>query len=186
MESRILSAISHIKNISKKRPTNERILFYLNNKGVTNWDEKTVKEASCSLRAKNLLNSNNIAESEENGISNLPTVGVVYIKPVKLDKDVQPSNLNFQQAWQGIISNLLTLTRTESPPSFSVYTPNPAWIINTEKDALCSLQPINLVSQLTQLENKLCGKIMEMKSYFRMNFIAYAQKLSVVKTKLKI
>ena len=89
----------YYQNISKKRPTNERILFYLNNKGVTNWDKKTVKETSCSPRAKNLLNSNNIAESEENAISNLPIAGVVHIKPVKLDKDVQPSNLIFQQAW---------------------------------------------------------------------------------------
>ena len=58
MESQILSAISHIKNISKKRPTNGRILSYLNKKGATNWDENTVKEVLCSLRAKNSLNSN--------------------------------------------------------------------------------------------------------------------------------
>ena len=32
METQILAAISHIKNISKKRPTNERILSYLNKK----------------------------------------------------------------------------------------------------------------------------------------------------------
>ena len=71
MESQILSAISHIKNISKKRPTNERILSYLNKKGATNWDEKTVKEVLCSPRSKNLLKSNDIADSEENGIPNL-------------------------------------------------------------------------------------------------------------------
>ena len=52
------------------------------------------KEVLCSLRAKNLLNSNDIAESEENGIPNLPTANFVHIKPVELDKDVQPSNLN--------------------------------------------------------------------------------------------
>ena len=44
----------------------------------------------CSLHSKNLLNSNDIAESEENGIPNLPTADVVHIKPVDLDKDVQP------------------------------------------------------------------------------------------------
>ena len=73
MESQILSVISHIKNISKKRPTNESILSYLNKKGATNCDEKTVKEVLCSLRAKNLLNSNDVAELEENGISDLST-----------------------------------------------------------------------------------------------------------------
>ena len=87
----------------------------------------------CLLRAKNLLNRNDVAESEENGIPNLPSADVVLTKPVQLDKDIQPSNLNSQQALQGIISNLLTPART-SPPPFSVYTPTPARIINTEKD----------------------------------------------------
>ena len=50
---------------SKKRTTNERILSYLNKKGAANWDEKTVKEVLCSLCTKNLLNTNDIAESEE-------------------------------------------------------------------------------------------------------------------------
>ena len=68
-----------------------------------------MKEVLCSLRAKNLLNSNDIAKSEENGIPNLSTVDVVRIKPVELDKDVPPSNLNSQQASQGIISNHLKL-----------------------------------------------------------------------------
>ena len=49
-----------------------------------------MKEVLCSLRSKNLLNSNDIAESEENGIPNLPTADVVHIKPVDLDKNVQP------------------------------------------------------------------------------------------------
>ena len=167
MESQILSAITLTKNISKQRPTNEHILSYLNKKGATNWDEKTVKEVLCSLRSKNLLNSNDIAESEENGIPNLPTADVVHIKPVELDKYVQPSNLNSQQASQGIISNPLTRARIGSPPSFSVHTPIKARIINTEKYPLYSPLPINLVtSQLNQLENKICGKIMAMKSYF--------------------
>ena len=126
-----------------------------------------MKEVLCSLRSKNLLNGNDIAESEENGISNLPTAGVLHIKPVELDKDVQPCNLNSQQAFQGIISNPLTPVRIGSSPPFSVYTPSPARIINTEKDPLCSPLPITLVtSHLTQLGNKLCGKIMTMKSYF--------------------
>ena len=54
-----------------------------------------MKEVLYSLRAKNLLNSNDIEESEENRIPNLPTVDVVHIKPVESDKDVQASNLNF-------------------------------------------------------------------------------------------
>ena len=70
METQITVSISHIKNISKKRPAKELILSYLNKKGATNWDGKT--QVMCSLRAENLSNSNDIAISEENGIPNLP------------------------------------------------------------------------------------------------------------------
>ena len=115
-----------LKTLAKRDP---RISVYYPikiKKGATRWDERTVKEVLCSLRAKNLLNSNNIAELEENGIPNLPTADVVHIKPVKLDKGVQPSNLNSQQALQGILSR--QPARIGSPPSFSVYTQNPARI----------------------------------------------------------
>ena len=74
-----------------------------------------MKEVLCSLRAKNLLNSNDIAKSEENGIPNLSTVDVVRIKPVELDKDVPPSNLNSQQASQGITSSRLKLWMNTMP-----------------------------------------------------------------------
>ena len=128
---------------------------------------KRLKDVLCSLCAKNLLNSNDIAESEENGIPNLPTADIVHIKLVELDKDVQPSTLNSQQVSQGIISNPLTPARIGLPPPFSVYTPIPARIINSKKDPLSSPQPITLVNlQLTQLEHKIYGKIMAMKSYF--------------------
>ena len=81
-----------------------------------------------------MLNSNDIAEPEENGIPNLPTGDVIHIKPVELDKGVQSSNLNSLQASQGIISNPHTPAGIGSPPPFSVYTPTLARIINTEKD----------------------------------------------------
>ena len=75
-----------------------------------------MKEVLCSLHAKNLLNSNDIVKSAENGIPNLPTPDVVHIKPLELDKDVQPINLNSQQVLQEIISNPLTPARIELPP----------------------------------------------------------------------
>ena len=87
---------SNIKNqYCKKRHPNERILSDLKNKGATNWDEKTVNKVLCLLRAKNLLNSNDIAESAVNWIPNLPTADIVHIKPVELGKDVQSNYLNF-------------------------------------------------------------------------------------------
>ena len=48
-------------------------------------DEKTVKEVLCSLRAKNLLKSNDIAESEENGIPNLPN-RIIYMQKLSIVK----------------------------------------------------------------------------------------------------
>ena len=111
---------------------------------------------------------------------------VAHIKPVGLDKDVQPSNLNSQQTSQRIISNTLTTGRTGLPPPFSVNTPIPARKINTEKDTLCCPQPINLVnSQLTQLENKLCGKIMAMKSYFMDELHSIRAEIVNCKNKIK-
>ena len=41
----------------------------------------------CVLCTTNLLNSNDIVDSEENRIPNLPTTDVLHIKPVELDKD---------------------------------------------------------------------------------------------------
>ena len=109
-----------------------------------------MKEVLCLLRAKNLLNSNDIAESEENGIPNLPTADIVHIKPVELDKNVQSSNLNSEQASQGIISNPLTPARIGSNPPFSVHTITSTRIMNTVKGPLCSPLPINSVnSQLS-------------------------------------
>ena len=108
-----------------------------------------MEEVLCSLPAKNLLNSNDIAESEENGIPNLPTADVLQIKPAELEKDLQSSNLNSQQASQRIMSNLLTPSRIGLPPPFSVYAPTPARIINSEKDPLRSPQQVALVNSPT-------------------------------------
>ena len=139
----------------------------------------------CLLRAKNLLNSNDSRIRRKWNLQSPNSVRRTY-KTCRVRQDVQPSNLNSQQTLQGIISNPLTLPGIESPPPFSVYTRTPARIINTKKDPLCSPLPINLVtSQLTQLENMLCGK-MAMKSYLMDELLVYMQKLSIVKTKLKI
>ena len=62
---------------------------------------------------KRLLNSKDIAESEENGIPNVPTMDIAYIKLGELDKDVQPCNLHSEQASQGNISKPLTPARFE-------------------------------------------------------------------------
>ena len=110
-----------------------------------------MKEVLCSLLSKNLLNNKDIAESDENGIPNLPTADVVHIKPVELDKDVQPCNLNSQQASQGIISNPLRPATIGSAPPISVYTPTPTRIIIPKK--IFFVLPYQLIYLLPSLLN---------------------------------
>lgn len=58
-----------------------------------------------------LKRSKDIAESEQKGIPNIPTVDITCIKPGELDKDVQPCDLHSEQASQGNISKPLTSGR---------------------------------------------------------------------------
>ena len=39
MENLLLEAITHVKNISKKKPTVKRLLAHINSLGENNWDE---------------------------------------------------------------------------------------------------------------------------------------------------
>ena len=57
MEKLLLEAITHIKSVSKKRPTTERLLTYINKSSTTNFDEATIKDALCILRT-NLIDEN--------------------------------------------------------------------------------------------------------------------------------
>ena len=50
--------ITHITSVSKKRPTTERLLTYINKSSATNCDETTVQDTLCILRTKNLIDEN--------------------------------------------------------------------------------------------------------------------------------
>ena len=56
MENLLLEAITHVKNISKKKPTVKRLLAHINSLGANNWDESVVEETLCILRAKGIIN----------------------------------------------------------------------------------------------------------------------------------
>ena len=58
MEKLLLEAITHIKSVSKKKPTPERLLTYINKSSATNCDEATIQDALCILRTKNLIDEN--------------------------------------------------------------------------------------------------------------------------------
>ena len=58
MENLLLEAITHVKNISKKKPTVKRLLAHINSLGSNNWDELVAEETLCILRTKRIINEN--------------------------------------------------------------------------------------------------------------------------------
>ena len=58
MENLLLEAITHVKNISKKKPTVKQLLVHINNLGVNNWDKSVVEETLCILRKNGIINEN--------------------------------------------------------------------------------------------------------------------------------
>ena len=58
MEKLLLEAITHIKSVSKKKPTTERLLTYINIYSATNCDEVTIQDTLCILRTNNLIDGN--------------------------------------------------------------------------------------------------------------------------------
>ena len=58
MENLLLEAITHAKNISKKKPSVKRLLAHINSLGANNWDESVVEETLCILRTKGIINEN--------------------------------------------------------------------------------------------------------------------------------
>ena len=58
MENLLLEAITHVKNISKKKPTVKRLLAHVNSLGENNWDESAVEETLCILHTKGIINEN--------------------------------------------------------------------------------------------------------------------------------
>ena len=58
MEKLLLEAINHIKNVTEKKPTTERLLTYINKPSATNCDEANVEDTLSILRTKNLIVEN--------------------------------------------------------------------------------------------------------------------------------
>ena len=58
MENLLLEAITHVKNISKKKPTVKRLLAHINSLGANSWDKSVVEETLCILRTKGIINEN--------------------------------------------------------------------------------------------------------------------------------
>ena len=52
MGNLLLEGITHVKKISKKKPTFKRFLAHINSLGTNNWDESVVEGTLCNLRTK--------------------------------------------------------------------------------------------------------------------------------------
>ena len=50
-----LEAITHVKNISKKKPTVKRLLAHTNSLGANNWGESVVEETLYNMRKKGIM-----------------------------------------------------------------------------------------------------------------------------------
>ena len=53
-----MEAITHVKSISKKKPTVKRLLAHINSLVATNWDESVVEETLCILHTNGTINEN--------------------------------------------------------------------------------------------------------------------------------
>ena len=56
MENQILEAISHIRNISKKKITIDCIIAQIDNAVATNWDLEYVKSCLNEMLVKGIIN----------------------------------------------------------------------------------------------------------------------------------
>ena len=58
IENLLLGAITHVKNISKKKPSVKRLLPHINSPGANNWGVSVVEETLCNMRTKGIINEN--------------------------------------------------------------------------------------------------------------------------------
>ena len=69
MENQIVEAINHIKKISKKKPSVDRLLAHINSTTANNCDREYVEDALCVLRANGAIDENFKILSDYNRIS---------------------------------------------------------------------------------------------------------------------
>ena len=106
MENLLLEAITHVKNISKKKPTVKRLLVHIYSLGANNWDESVVEETLCILRTKGIINEN-YKILTTNDTNTLPSDDELLETPLVSSTDDTPpdSNLLLFQESQFSVSN---------------------------------------------------------------------------------
>ena len=95
-----MQAITHVKNISKKKPTVKQLLAHINSLGAKNCGESVVQETLCILRRKRIINENyEILTTNDTNI--LPRENELLETPLVSSTDdtlLDPSLLLFQES----------------------------------------------------------------------------------------
>ena len=95
-----MQAITHVKNISKKKPTVKQLLAHINSLGANNCGESVVQETLCILRRKRIINENyEILTTNDTNI--LPRENELLETPLVSSTDdtlLDPSLLLFQES----------------------------------------------------------------------------------------
>ena len=147
LEKQLLEAVNHVKNVSKKRVTADRLLSHLKKTGTTNWDQESINDMLCILQCKGTIDGI-IAENEEDP-TNHDNIDI-HRSPVISEPENSYSISTARLAVPHITTPSLNL---EKFPLTQIATPT---LSTSNSDFNNSLQ---------QLENKLCGKMMAVKSY---------------------
>ena len=143
-----MEAINHIKYISKKKPCTLKIYNYLQNNYASNFDYHSVEAKLNELKANGIINDSYKIINPIQEVMNFVTEDEVTIcsensedEPNDPHRTVTPTKISGPE----ITTQVVNKSTTEDPK---------------ESD-------INVINgQLQNLENKLVGKILALKSYF--------------------
>ena len=155
-DTQMLEAINYIRNVSKKKVTIDKIAFFLNNAGESNWDKELVEANLREKQRKGIINENYkpliTLSSDSHDVSIIQDD--ICITP-QVDCDVIRATTN------PVISTHI--------PDPTVATPNIGSFVSPCTPQLFHSNSVISTSfslELDSLETKLFDKIMTMKSFF--------------------
>ena len=148
IENQILKAINHIKYISKQKPCTLKIFNYLQNNYASNFDYHSIEAKLNELKSNEIIDDSYKIINPIQEVMNFVTEDNVII--YSENSEHEPNDLHRTATPNKIIGPEITTQAVNKST-----TQNPK-----ESD-------INVIKrQLQNLENKLVGKILALKSYF--------------------
>ena len=86
MERKILEAIYHVKSISKKEPSNKKILSYIQKSTASNIDLEEIEETVSDMVTKKIIDKDFRILNESNNSSALPQISDDDVETLYLEK----------------------------------------------------------------------------------------------------